>query len=386
MTHQVAGWSERLQARTSNLLKPTGKGKKSILRQLREIIKLRYGPTKLHSSEYFYYSLFDKDVYGDDVDLSAFCGTHMKEWLHQQLNSPLWDAVVTDKFIMSQVFQSTGVPHPDIYAVACRFPRNCGDVPVFRSARDLADFFRKDIPFPFFGKPIKGGSASGCLRVEAYDSSSDRLQLADGSHVEVDDFVASLDDQAGWGFIFQEAVVGHEETADLCGSSVSGCRVVALLDDDKAYPIRVIWKIPARGNYTDNYVHGNSGNLLADIDLVSGTARRVVSGSGLNLKINPTHPDTGATVLGRRLPEWDALLDMLQVAVPAFPGFRLQHWDIGLTSKGLVAFELNTAGDLDLVDLPHGAGFYDSRLKEFMARVEPSGRRVRLKGAPVNLD
>jgi hypothetical protein len=386
MSHPFAAWKERFQARTANLSKPAKQGKKSFLRQLREIIKLRLGPTKLYSSEYFFYALFDQDLYGDDVDLSAFCGAHMKDWLHEQLNSPLWDAVVTDKFIVSRVFRSAGIPHPEIYAVACRFPRNCGNVPMFQSARDLADFLRKDIPFPFFAKPIKGGSASGCLRAEAYDSATDRLELADGSHVEVDKFVASLDDQTGWGFLFQEAMVGHKETADLCGNSVSGCRVVALLDDDKAYPVRVIWKIPARGNYTDNYVHGNSGNLLADIDLASGTARRVVSGAGLNLKINPTHPDTGATVLGRRLPEWEALLELVRVAAPAFPGFRVQHWDIGVTSKGLVAFELNSAGDLDLVDLPHGTGFYDSQLKEFMARVEAGGRRLRSRGAPAALD
>lgn len=383
MDNKLVRWTEGLKTRISNVITPAMQGKKNILRQIGEMLRLVYGATKLTPAEYYWYSLFDAEIYRE-ADLDAFCGSHMKQWLHQQLNSPLWDAVVTDKFIMSTVFKSAGIPHPETYAVACRFPRNCGTTPMITSSEELCMFIRQEISYPFFCKPIKGGSARGCNRVESKNPGTDTVVLADGSELEVEDFVRQLDDPTGWGYIFQEAVKAHPQTREICGAAVSGCRVVMLLDDDGAYPFRVTWKVPAGGNYTDNYVHGEAGNLLADIDLDTGVAVRVVSGSGMNLRIDPRHPDTGAKVLGVTLPDWEKLTVQMRDAALAFPGFRIQHWDVGLTAKGPIVYELNTAGDPYVVELSKGSGLYNAELKAFMAKVAESGRRSKFIGAPVS--
>ena len=99
---------------------------KTIATQIREILKLKFGPTRLRVEDYYWYNLANKEIY-EDVDLATFGGNFMSLDLHKRLNNALWDAVVTDKLIMALVFSSTGIPHPKMYAAACQFTRNCGD-------------------------------------------------------------------------------------------------------------------------------------------------------------------------------------------------------------------------------------------------------------------
>lgn len=379
-TRRLLNLPNALRRRLQNVLEPARRGYKSPIRQLIEIARLRLSPTRLLADEYYWFGLFDGDLY-PGVDQSTFCGSYMKQWLHEQLNSPLWDAVVTDKFVMSRVFKDAGIPHPEIYAIACRFPRNCGPIPVFKSSKELCKFLRQTITYPFFCKPVKGGSAIGCMRVESYNADADRLILADASQVEPEQFVTSLEDPTGWGHVFQEAVVAHPQTKRLCGKAVTGCRVVMLLDDQKAFPLRVTWKVPSIKNHTDNYVKGTAGNLLADIDLDTGVARRVVSGAGVDLCLNPKHPDTGLPILGEPVPAWNELMELMPRAALAFPGFRIQHWDVGLTSRGPVVYELNTSGGY-AGDLATGSGIYDDHMKRFVKTFAENGRRSKFISVP----
>ena len=355
-------------------------GMKAAGMQIREILNLRFGPTRLSAKDYFWYGMAVKEIYKNE-NLSTFGGTHMTGELHQRLNSPLWDAVVTDKLIMSMVFSRTGIPQPQLYAVACSFTRECGDSRVFSSEQELSEYLANDIPYPFFCKPVKGGSARGCNRVEAYDDEKKVLRLANGGSVSIANFLKALDDPTGWGFLFQEAVLAHPDTADICGDAVTGCRIIMLLDDDDARPFRVTWKIPAGGNFIDNYVGGTSGNLAANVDIETGRVTRVVSGYGASLEVNPRHPDTNTQIVGEKLPDWEKMMEMIKSAARSFPGFRFQHWDVGLTSKGPVIFELNTAGDLYLSELAKGTGVYDTELKTFVEHYAEEGRRSKYIGA-----
>jgi len=380
ITAKVSRRIGKIQADIINLFKtaslPNGK---SILRQICEIIKLRLGPAKLKAQEYYWYNMADKEVY-KGVDLSTFGGDFMTTDLHRQLNSARWDAVVTDKLIMAMVFSKVGIPQPQLYAAACRFVRDCGDYEVFSTEHELTKFIENDISYPFFCKPIKGGQAAGCNFVESYNREKNELCLAGGGSIPVAKFVDSLIDPSGWGFLFQEAVRPHPDTASICGDSVSGCRVIMLLGDEGARPFRVVWKLPARGNHVDNYVHGSTGNLLADIDLDTGCVVRVVSGSGKGLAVNPKHPDTGAEIIGMKVPDWEEMMVMLKKAASAFSGFRFQHWDVGLTSKGPIVYELNTAGEVYITELVKGSGVYDSELKAFIDMYAEEGRRSKYVG------
>ena len=79
------------------------------------------------------------------------------------------------------------------------------------------------------------------------------------------------------------------------------------------------------------------------------------------------------------------MIAQMERAALAFPGFRIQHWDVGITSRGPIVYELNTAGNPDIGQLAKGSGFYDDKLKAFMKRVADSGRRTKFVGTPVTV-
>ncbi len=105
----------------------------------------------------------------------------------------------------------------------------------------------------------------------------------------------------------------------------------------------------------------------------------------MDLRGNVSHPDTGEKIIGETVPDWKNLIDQLRNAALAIPGFRIQHWDVGLTSRGPVVFEFNTAGGPCVVELAQGRGLYDADLIAFMARLAESEKRSRFIGTPVTM-
>lgn len=352
---------------------------KPLWKQMREIVKLR-SATKLSAAHYFLMNLGSERLY-KDVDLESFGGTYHTIALHRKLNSPYWDAIVTDKLVMWAVFSMCKIPQPEMYAAACRYERDMGDLPILHEKSALVKFIRESIGFPFFCKPIKGGSAKGCNRVESCDPDSGRLVLADGSETSPEEFVDSLKDPEGWGFLFQEAVKPHPDTVEICGGSVSGCRVIMLVGDNGPRIFRVVWKLPAEGNFVDNFVQGKTGNLIADVDTENGRVKRVVSGTYTKLTVNPSLPG-GGNLVGEKIPDWEQLKSIMESAALSFPGFRFQHWDIGLTDKGPVMYELNTAGSLNIAELAKGAGVIDDEFRQFLKQYGNQATRWHLAGGP----
>lgn len=354
---------------------------KPVLQQLREILALRKSSSRLSADQYFLMNFGSTRLY-KGVDLESFGGTYQTVALHKQLNNPDWDATCTDKLVMASIFSACDLPQPKLYAVASRYKRQMGGVPFFHDKAALVEFIKSSISYPFFTKPVKTNSASGCERVESYDRSANLLTLANGKQLSPEDFVAGLKDPEGWGFLFQEAMLPHSETLDVANGAVSGCRIVVLARDDGPQLFRVVWKIPAKGNYVDNFVRGKTGNMAADVDPKTGTVRRVIAGTYTQLKVNPPLPGSGRDLVGTQLPDWEQVNKIVERAALAFPGFRFQHWDVGLTSRGPVIYELNTAGGLSLVELARGEGIFNEEFKQFLAQYGRKGTRWHLAGGP----
>lgn len=353
---------------------------KPFLQQLREIWTLRKSAARISADQYFLMNFGSKNLYRD-VDLASFGGTYQTVALHKQLNSPNWDAASTDKLVMSSIFSACDIPQPKLYAVASRYKRQMGDVPFLHNRAALIDFIKTRISYPFFCKPLKTNSASGCERVESFDRDNIRLTLADGRQLSPEDFVDGLKDPEGWGYLFQEAMLPHPDTLDVANGAVSGCRIVVLARDEGPQLFRVVWKIPARGNYVDNFVRGRTGNMAADVDPETGTVRRLIAGTYTQLKVNPLLPG-GRNIVGEQLPLWEEVKALVEKAALAFPGFRFQHWDVGLTSRGPVIYELNTAGGLSLVELARGEGIFNAEFRQFLAQYGRQATRWHLAGGP----
>ena len=91
------------------------------------------------------------------------------------------------------------------------------------------------------------------------------------------------------------------------------------------------------------------------------------AGSGADLTICPSHPDTGAAFLEVRLQGWAELCGLVFDAARVFPGIRTQSWDIAMTDRGPVLLEVNYGGDLNLAQLAEGRGVLDETYKDHLS-------------------
>ncbi len=258
-----------------------------------------------------------------------------------------------------------GIPLPRTVAIFHETRRYFGDVPCYGDALELANFLRNNRIWPLFAKPVQGTYGKGAALIEGYEPNGDALMLAYEAPRPIDDYVLHLHNPGRLGFMFQEVLTSHPALHAICGERLSSVRVVTIYPDTGAKIHRAIWKIPVGRNVTDNFEHGKSGNLLAAVDLHTGTAQAALAGIGLDRRVVERHPETGATLAGVVLPQWDLVKDLALRGTRAMPGLRFQHWDISLARNGPTVLEVNLygAGGTDLSQMSCGKGAARSRVR-----------------------
>jgi hypothetical protein len=102
--------------------------------------------------------------------------------------------------------------------------------------------------------------------------------------------------------------------------------------------------------------------MLGAVDIGTGKVVRAIAGVGLEQRVNPKHPLTGADIVGFTLPNWTAVVDLVRDAQKAFPGFICPGWDIALCANGPKILEVNAFGDIDLSQHAYRRGFLDAEL------------------------
>jgi hypothetical protein len=337
---------------------------KSPWNQVREIWRLRYGPGKLRPDEYYYYGLFDDRRFAFEQKV-RFLGRRLQDRIIRQCNTAEWWFVAHDKLVCYGLLAGLGLPVPRtqaLYHGAGRFAA----VPAFATPAALAAHLRTAMHYPFFGKPVTGIRSVGVAAVERYDPVSDALVFVGGKSLALDGFVKEIEPYRKDGYLFQEMLRPHPELAALCGQRLSTVRLIVLLEDGEPTLFRALWKIPVGDNPADNF--WRPGNLLAGLDADGGRVMRVIQGTGADQAELERHPDTEQPLIGAILPDWAALTALGLQAARAFPGLRMQAWDIALTERGPVLVEVNIGGDFNLPQLAHGSGLMDERFRAFVDR------------------
>jgi glutathione synthase/RimK-type ligase-like ATP-grasp enzyme len=337
---------------------------KSPWSQAREIGRLRFGPNKLRPDEYYYYGLYD-DRRFTSADKARFLGRHAQDRIIRQCNAGQWWFIAHDKLVFYALIAGLGLPIPETRALYHGGDRFAA-VPVLARPEALAAHLRSAMPYPFFGKPVAGIRSVGVAAVKSYDPSGDAVVLTGGKTVGVDGFVRELEPYREQGYLFQEVLRPHPDLAVLCGPRVATVRLVVLLEESGPAILHALWKVPVGDNPADNF--WRPGNLLAGLDAETGQVRRVIQGTGSDQVELERHPDTDQPLVGATLPDWPLLTGLCLEAARAFPGLRMQAWDIALTDRGPVLVEVNIGGDFNLPQLAHATGLMDERFRAFVDR------------------
>lgn len=341
--------------------------------QLLEAVRLRAGGNSLSVSEYFFYRLFEPALSAQDR--ARFVGWRREQQIDRALNRPGWRAVANDKLLFYATLEGLGLPYPSLRAIYSPQGRYLKGASQLRTREDLASFARSPRSYPAFAKPLMGSYGRGAFSMLGYDQRADAIRVGDGTSISVAEAVDLFSEPCRGGYLFQNLVEPHPVTVDICGPKVTSARVVMLLGPRGPSLFRCVWKIPTGSNMSDNFMHGETGNLLAHVDPASGRVRRVISGVGLGLRVLDTHPDTDVSFEGVVLPSWPEVRDLCLAAAPCYPGLRLQHWDIALAAQGPMVLEVNVEGSLDLHQLAGGRGVLDQELLDALAAAAAATQR-----------
>ena len=331
-----------------------------------EIAKLGFGPGKIDVEEYFGQRLFDdKALAGQDK--RTFMGMRAcKNVGHAANQHSHWYACVNDKLAFNTLLGGYGLP---VFATRGYYHARFA-LPALgrmRKAADILSFLRRPENYPLFGKPTAGSKSLGTVGLESYDQASDTLLLADGRRVaavEVADEIATSYDT---GYIFQERGQPHADVSALSGPAIATVRIYSFYTEKGPRIFRACWKIPAGGNVADNYWRGN---ILAALDMETGAITRAIQGEGLKQVELETHPDTGARLIGARVPDWDKLCKLVLLGAEIFDTMPLLGWDVAPTINGPVLVEANNTPDFRMVQMAENRGAYDADMKAFLAEAE----------------
>jgi hypothetical protein len=335
---------------------------KSYFAQFREMLALSLGFGKLAPYDYFYYQLYDDRKFSAEAK-RRFVSEAVHERIIRKCCDTHWWGMADDKLVAYALLRSFGVRVPETYAVFHPGTRNCGYAPTFRTPDALADFLRREARYPFFAKPIGGIASYGAWLVDHLDSTNDALVLGDGERIAVTAFVREIADGGPDGYVMEELLKPHPLLEEVCGKHVSTVRLVVIIRDAPEI-LRTVWKIPAGTNIADNF--WRRGNLLAAVDVESGTVTRCIQGVGPALSEVEAHPDTGKAIRGLALPHWEKLKRLCLDSAAIYSKLRYQSWDIALCPEGPVVVEVNTGGAFLLPQVATGEGILDERFGGFL--------------------
>jgi hypothetical protein len=328
-----------------------------------DIWRLRFGPGKLQPDEYYAFGLYD-DRRFSFADKQRFLGRTVQDRVIRQCNAAPWWLLAHDKLVFYALLQGLGLPVPATRAIY-HPTRRFGTAATLADAAALAAHLRSGINYPCFGKPATGIRSIGVAALEAYDGGADRLVLKGGQALAVEAFVGELERyRAADGYLFQEVLRPHPALEAAVGPRLSTVRLILLLEDGGPAMLHALWKIPVGDNPADNF--WRPGNLLAALD-ADGRVARVQQGVGPEQRELESHPDTGGRLVGLTIPDWPALVELTLKTATAFPGLRMQAWDIAPTDRGPVLVEVNIGGDFNLPQLAHRKGLMDDRFRIFLA-------------------
>jgi hypothetical protein len=245
------------------------------------------------------------------------------------------DCALADKARFAERCRAAGLPHPATIALAVD-----GRVQWFAEpdGRDLV------------AKPTDGEGGDG---VRMLGMIADRATLA-----------TVLGSPRGT-ILVQPRVAVHPALADVALAALPTVRIVTILDERGA-PEVVSATVRLPSDPAANVDNMKAGGLLAAVDLVDGTLGLACKGYGGGDYHD--HPVTGAAILGRALPDWQACRALVVDAhARAFADYALIGWDVAMTPDGPLLIEGNGKPGVLMPQRAARRGLCETRYGELLA-------------------
>ncbi len=324
---------------------------------VRDFIRLHRGRGRLSWPEYVQFGLYDRTRY-DRAEQERFLGTVLHWPITHACCDMTWQATTEDKWLCGHILATSDIEVPQTLAVIDRSERLYPATHKISTARQLRDFLASPDHLPLFGKENRGICSFGAFLV--VDADRKGLRLKGRGWLDYDRFLDRF--VSGTPYLLQRLVRNHD-FFDRYTDNLATVRICLLMTEAGPKIPFAILKIPSRENVADSF--WRLGNLACDLDLRSGEILTARSRDPFGTTDHMSHPETGAPMIGRRVPMWDRVLDLACRCAPIFCPVRYQSMDIAIGRDGPVLVEVNTGGGFDLPQLASGKGFLTDEVREF---------------------
>lgn len=240
---------------------------------------------------------------------------------------------VDDKLVTKRICEARGIPVPETYASIERQ----GDI------RRFADIVRERPQFVI--KPGAGSEGRGIIVIVEHDGETfrtagdERFTLADLRY-HLSTTLSGLYSLAGQHdcAIVEQRIVRHAAFERIAVGGTPDIRVVLY----RSVPVMAMVRLPTRASRGRANLH--QGAVAAAVHLRTGET----FGGVCQNRIVATHPDTGASIAGLRIPFWDKLLSAASTLADA-----LEMGYIGVdfvldATRGPVVLEANARPGLTI--------------------------------------
>ena len=316
----------------------------------KEVVEVASSPGQLTKLEYVQYRLYELEKKQRKEFIS--------DWLHWQIEAvtgdPKWSAKTVNKAECTQILIDAGIP--TIPIVALVDPSGSDDEAI-RTVEGL-DAFLTNADLPLFAKPNQLLGSFGAFRIDDYVDREVSINRTEKMSIE------SLFDEAMGGieYLLAPFIENHQSVAEF-SDALATIRTMNFVKNGDVTLVACAFKIPAGDNIADNF--WRDGNLLADVDVESGTIRRAVSGVGPYQVEHQVHPQTQAPLIGYQIPFWSEVLELNKRTAELFSTVQYQSLDIAVTPAGPVVVEVNSGGSFSLPQLASGRGFLTKQNRAF---------------------
>lgn len=236
-----------------------------------------------------------------------------------------------NKLLTKEALKGIGVPVPDTYRVYGYFYELNALEEGLSPHRDFAI------------KPAHGSGGGGIIVIAGRDGadwvgvSGTRYSLEDLrrhiSDIIFGIYSFDLHDQA----IIEERVVQNSWMSALSPLGLADIRVILCREE----PVLSMTRIPTRASNGKANLH--QGAVGVGIDIKTGETVHAIHGDSSVT----VHPDTGAPLIGLRIPHWEKVLDVSRKIAGAVP-LKYLGVDIALTEGGVVVLEINVRPGLQI--------------------------------------
>ncbi len=324
----------------------------------KEMGRFVMGKAKLNGDQYFAWRIYDDKTFTAEQKAEFIGAKRSRQinWAINTVNHLL--RFVDNKVLFGATLTASGIRYPERIAIVsdARLPKGMGWL---KGKEAIADFLRTTDAYPLFGKPITGNASqsAGVASLTGYDAATDTLTRHDGTTLDVEAFAEEVNEYFGpGGYLFQKRIFPHPDIVKASGTGLGTVRIVTVNEGEGPRPLYAAWKITATDAVADNF--WRKGNLLADVDVETGTLRRVRTGGGFRFEEVETHPETDAQLLGWTLPDWAEAIETVLDAHSLVPMVGIIGWDLALADGGPTIIEANTFPNHTLYQDATGKGVF----------------------------